>query len=378
MIRSLWNAAMLTLALVTSVCAQTMKHVQNSDAQRSSVIVQDTTLLHSSQVTSTDEKQLWATTQTLLKRGQSSFDEVAKLNLYATQAKRLSQLERFIRQQYPEQECPAICSVVTPLPDGKTIALDFVAVSRREVSQVEKIVANRNQVSMMPRGKRIYISGQAAREVNLKEAAAQTLQGLLLTMEFLKRNKRDVASIKAFLMPMEKAEFVMQAVTQVFGEGNEPPVVFVQWQSSEIVPVEIEMVIWGGKANETKPVVEYLTPPGMTSSPVFSRICRINSGPTIFLSGISSTDSDIEVQIQQTFDLLTKTLHEADSDIRHLVKATYYVIDGRASSVLGSLRPKIYTPLRPPAASKATVPVIGERNPGFLMDMIAVPVKNGR
>lgn len=369
---------MITLALVTSVCAQTMKHVQNSDAQRSSVIVQDTTLLHSSQVTSTDEKQLWATTQTLLTRGQSSFDEVAKLNLYATQAKRLSQLERFIRQQYPEQECPAICSVVTPLPDGKTIALDFVAVSRREVSQVEKIVANRNQVSMMPRGKRIYISGQAAREVNLKEAAAQTLQGLLLTMEFLKRNKRDVASIKAFLMPMEKAEFVMQAVTQVFGEGNEPPVVFVQWQSSEIVPVEIEMVIWGGKANETKPVVEYLTPPGMTSSPVFSRICRINSGPTIFLSGISSTDSDIEVQIQQTFDLLTKTLHEADSDIRHLVKATYYVIDGRASSVLGSLRPKIYTPLRPPAASKATVPVIGERNPGFLMDMIAVPVKNGR
>lgn len=378
MIRSLWNAAMLTIALVTSVCAQTIKHVQTSDTQRSSVIVKDTTLLHSSQVTSTDEKQLWATTQTLLKRGQSSFAEVAKLNLYATQAKRLSQLERFIRQQYPEQECPAICSVVTPLPDGKTIALDFVAVSLREVSQVEKIVANRNQISMMPGGQRIYISGQAAREVNLKEAATQTLQGLLLTMEFLKRNKQDVASIKAFLMPVENIESVRQAVTEVFGEGKEPPLVFVQWRSAESVPVEIEMVIWGGPANETQPVVEYLTPPGMTSSPVFSRICRINSGPTIFLSGMSSTNSDIEVQVQQSFDLLEKNLREVKSDIRHLVKATYYVTGGRASSVLGSLRPKIYTPLRPPAASKATVRVIGEGNLEFLMDMIAVPVRNGK
>ena len=369
---------MLTIALVTSVCAQTIKHVQTSDTQRSSVIVKDTTLLHSSQVTSTDEKQLWATTQTLLKRGQSSFAEVAKLNLYATQAKRLSQLERFIRQQYPEQECPAICSVVTPLPDGKTIALDFVAVSLREVSQVEKSVANRNQISMMPGGQRIYISGQAAREVNLKEAATQTLQGLLLTMEFLKRNKQDVASIKAFLMPVENIESVRQAVTEVFGEGKEPPLVFVQWRSAESVPVEIEMVIWGGPANETQPVVEYLTPPGMTSSPVFSRICRINSGPTIFLSGMSSTNSDIEVQVQQSFDLLEKNLREVKSDIRHLVKATYYVTGGRASSVLGSLRPKIYTPLRPPAASKATVRVIGEGNLEFLMDMIAVPVRNGK
>jgi len=200
LIRSLWNGAVLTLALTTSVDAQTVKHVQNSDTQRSSVIVKDTTLFHSSQVTCTDEKQLWATTQTLLKRGQSSFDEVAKLNLYATQAKRLSQLERFIRQQYPEQECPAICSVVTPLPDGKTIALDFVAVSRREVSQVEKFDVGQNRMSMMPAGQRIYISGQAAKEVNLREAATQTLQGLLLTMEFLKRNKQDVASIKAFLI----------------------------------------------------------------------------------------------------------------------------------------------------------------------------------
>jgi len=366
------------LALTTSVYAQTVKHVQNSDTQRSSVIVKDTTLLHSSQVICTDEKQLWTTTQTLLKRGQSGFDEVAKLNLYATQAKRLGQLERFIRQQYPEQECPAICSVVTPLPDGKTIALDFVAATYRKVSQVEKVDVGQNRMSMMPAGQRIYISGQAAREVNLREAATQTLQGLLLTMEFLKRNKQDVASIKAFLMPMENAEFVKQAVTEVFGEGKEPPVVFVQWRSAESVPVEIEMVAWGGQANKLQPVVEYLTPPRMTSSPVFSRICRINSGPSIYLSGMSSTTADTEGQVQQSFDLLEKNLREVESDIRHLVKATYYVTGGQASSVLGTLRPKIYAPLRPPAASKATVPVIAEGNPEFLMDMIAVPVRNGK
>jgi len=363
------------LAFPTSACAQTIKYAADAATQRSAVTVKDASLLHSSQIFSVGEKQLWVTVQSLLKEGQSSLDKVVKFNLFATQAKRLSQLERFIRQQYAEHECPAICSVVTPLPNSQSIALDFVAVSSGEGSQVDLTSVKENRISKMPVGKRIYISGQAARDENLKVAATKTLQGLLSTLEFLKRNKRDVASIKAFLMPMENAEFVTQAVTEVFGEGHEPPVVFVQWQSSEIVPIEIEMVVWGGPADESQPVVEYLTPPGKTSSPVFSRICRINSGPTIYLSGMSSTTTNIEVQVQEAFDLLQKTLQDTDSDMRHLVKATYYVTNGQASSVLGSLRPKIYDALRPPAASKATVPVISEGNPGFLMDMIAVPVQ---
>lgn len=62
------------------------------------------------------------------------------------------------------------------------------------------------------------------------------------------------------------------------------------------------------------------------------------------------------------------------SDVRHLVKATYYVSDDGASKPLNVIRQKYYDPKRPPAASKATVPAVGVPDRSIAIDMIAVRV----
>jgi enamine deaminase RidA (YjgF/YER057c/UK114 family) len=60
------------------------------------------------------------------------------------------------------------------------------------------------------------------------------------------------------------------------------------------------------------------------------------------------------------------------TDLDHLVKATYYVTDEETSSRLDVIRPKFYSPNRPPAASRAMVAGVGFPERSVTIDMIAV------
>ena len=66
-------------------------------------------------------------------------------------------------------------------------------------------------------------------------------------------------------------------------------------------------------------------------------------------------------------------LRKTGSDMRHLVKATYYVTDEDASAALNKIRPEFYDPQRAPAASKASVVGTGVPGTSVTLDMIAVP-----
>jgi enamine deaminase RidA (YjgF/YER057c/UK114 family) len=72
------------------------------------------------------------------------------------------------------------------------------------------------------------------------------------------------------------------------------------------------------------------------------------------------------------FDELQRLLTAADSDLRHLVKATYYVSDATADRTINEIRPKLFDVSRPPAASKITVRGTGRPDRGSTFDMIAV------
>ena len=54
---------------------------------------------------------------------------------------------------------------------------------------------------------------------------------------------------------------------------------------------------------------------------------------------------------------------------------TYYVSSNAASSALNEIRPTLYDPKRPPAASKAAVRGIGLDLGELSVDLIAVPRK---
>ena len=78
--------------------------------------------------------------------------------------------------------------------------------------------------------------------------------------------------------------------------------------------------------------------------------------------------------MREVFGELQKILASAGSDMRHLVKATYYVSDKAADQEINAVRPSIYDAARPPAASKISVQGTGRPGKGTVIDMIAVTI----
>ncbi len=120
--------------------------------------------------------------------------------------------------------------------------------------------------------------------------------------------------------------------------------------------------------------VEYLTPPDETRPRVYTRIVRISRPQTIYVSGLYGiAGKDGGAQIREIFESLRGVLARAGSDLRHLVKATYYVSEDSTSRLLNELRPEYFEDGRAPAASKAMVPGTGLDGRTITMDMIVVP-----
>ena len=58
----------------------------------------------------------------------------------------------------------------------------------------------------------------------------------------------------------------------------------VDGSASRTMPIEIELIV-AGRDSGASPL-EYVTPPALKSSPVFSRVVRVNSGPLIYVSNL--------------------------------------------------------------------------------------------
>lgn len=362
------------------------------------IIVEDLPLAHTTQVFPVDSQgklvggkefqpqaeQVFKNLGAALATVGASAERIVKLNLYIVADELAAPTQAFINQRLRGPIRPAVSLVVTRLPeDGALIAADAVALadaarSSRRSSGNDAAAAPGGfaQAAVLPAGERIYISGQAE-PGDLKTATRKTLESLRATLKFLGRTDRDVVELKAFVTPMSSSETVKQELQAFFGDLPVPPYSLVEWEST--LPIEIELVAAGGKqaaAAEASSRIEYLTPPGMTASPVFSRLARVAPGPLIYVSGLyGGSKASGASQVQAIFQELTEALELTGSDLRHLAKATYYVTNDDASNALGKLRPDYYDPQRPPAASKAMVRGVGQTGKTITLDMIAVPVK---
>lgn len=319
----------------------------------------------------------------------SSLESVVKLNLYVADESFVGDVERVVAQTYRGELRPAASLVITNLPRDAHVAADAIGIVDRSAAGQKKplpgVSLHRSDslaaggrgahAAVLPPGVRIYIAGQAE-PGDLKTATRKTLESLRATLKFLGRGDRDVVELKAFVTPMSAASDIEQVVEEFFGESPAPPLTLVEWQSN--LPIEIELVAWGGEAekNEAGPTVDFLTPPGMTASPVFSRVARIHRGPTIYVGGLYGGQSTSGAeQVEEIFAALADILKQTGGDLLHLAKATYYVADDEASRALNELRPKYYDPAKPPAASKAQVRAVGRNAKSITLDMIASPAR---
>lgn len=342
------------------------------------VVVNDVPLVHTAQVfpesgfLSPDGQisQVLQKLDELLKPAGAGLASIVKLNIYVRDDAMTPAIERQLVKTYAGAHKPAISFVRTTLPDASLlVAMDAVAVSSKSVKQVERSKAT----AILPAGPRVYISGQAEKgDGTLADATRQTMNSLFNTLKWMDLSPTDVVEVKAFLTPMKESSIAIAEMTKAFGDETPAPISVVEWVSS--LPIEIELVA-AARPRENAPSCEYLTPPGMTSSPIYCRVARADSPTSIYLSGLfgSTKEPSGEAEVRELFAITERLTAATGSDLNHLVKATYYVTDNDVSNWHNKLRPMFYDPQRPPAASKALVHGTGRERRTITWDLIAVP-----
>jgi len=320
----------------------------------------------------------FARVDTALQCGGSSLAKSAKLNVYVTQNSATAEVEAALAARFKSEHKPAVSFVTTALPDAKSlVAMDAVGVADGEASKIVAADSIGGRVgkacSVMPVGRRVYISGQAEKgDGTLADATKQTMASLGHTLEFLGLAKKDVVQVKSFLTPMTKCSEAEKEIAAFFKDTKAPPCVFVDWTST--LPIEIEMIVAAPSMSDG-PTVEVRTPPGMTTPAVYSRLTIARHPTTIYTSGLYPTDPKAapEAQLRSLFTNLKQCLDLGGSDWMHLVKATYYVNDDELNKQHNVVRPDYFSPRLPPAASKAVVAGTGHDGQGITMDFIVVP-----
>ncbi|MSU57018.1 MAG: RidA family protein [Pedosphaera sp.] len=340
----------------------------------------------------------------LLKSARSGLAQAVKLNVYLAREDALPRVRATIAARFNGEIKPAVSYVVGDLAEpGALVAMDAVAVGFAETKLVKLFRADGiASVGVLPAGPKLYVSGMADTN-SLIPATRKTLEKLVAAIGQLGSQREDIAQLKVFFQPMSEVAAVRKEVADYFG-GKAPPTVFVEWISAPPnPPVEIELIAAArgrspvaapanvedrGNLQPIRPVgpaaggdrprsdtdsVNFLTPPGTTSTKVYSRVARVNHGKMIYVSGLfGMKSSDAAGQVREIFGSLGEVLKKAGGDFEHLVKATYYVTDNDASNALNDLRPEFYNPLRQPAASKAKVKGVGLPGKTVTLDMIAV------
>ena len=359
----------------------------DSSGTASAVVVDGSlALVHTSQILPLDAQQKQVVAENTVRQSEvvldrlearltearSGLDRLIKLNVYARDSQAVADFRPSLAKRLAGTARPAVSFVTGALtdPDAR-VAVDAIAGTALK-TEPGVVLRPGPGLAVLPPGARVYVSGQAEAGEDLRLSTRKTLEGLAATLKFLGLERSQVVQVKAFLQPMTAVADVEREIADFFDETAAPTRVFVEWRSGPKQPIEIELIA-ASRADDARPALEFLAPPGLKPSPVFSRIARVNRGDLIYVSGLyASGGLSGRDQVEDLFATLSKVLSASGSDLRHLAKATYYVSEDDASRALNDLRPKYYDPTRPPAASKAVVPGVGMEGRSITFDMIAV------
>jgi enamine deaminase RidA (YjgF/YER057c/UK114 family) len=363
---------LLALALVAAgPQADPVRYVDSRDGTSAAVIVDQLPLVHTAQilpVAGTDpESQIESALEQLtrvLQKARSCLDRLVKVNVCVAREDVVPVVQRTFAKRFTGTAKPAVAFVVGKLRHAEAlVALDAVAVS--EV----KDPIRAKEYAVLPPGPSVYLSGEPEKGP-IVEAAKKSLETLRATWTWLGLKNEDILHVKVFLTPTSSISEVEKTIASFFGESTVPPLVFVEWAMP--LPIEIE-VIARAPAVDGRESLEYLNPPGVKASAIYSRAVRVNRGKTIYISGLYGRQgAPGEPEVVEIFEALRSLAEKTGSDLRHLVKATYYPSAEGTSKKLNEVRPRYYDPQRPPAASKAVVPGVGMAGKTITIDMIAV------
>ena len=314
-----------------------------------------------------------------LKAARTDLANLVRLHVYVADASLTPHVDQLLRRRFGGRTKPAVTLVETAMPrPGVLVAMDAIAATawRPEPGRPLRLAANAlsqrttraSHVAIQPDGPFVIVSGRSA-PGDFEAAVRATMEALRADLKAVDLTFDDVAQIKSFLGDMSRATRLEQIVAEFFGGARVPPQVVTEWRQ-ESAHVEIELI-----AVSSRPTggdrVEHVEP----ISGRYSRLARVTGGRPIFMSGLYGTSNEPIEQVREMFTELQRLVKETGSDMASLVKATYYVADGGADREINAIRPTVYDPRRPPAASKLSVRGTGREGKASTFDMIAVTVK---
>lgn len=322
----------------------------------------------------------------LLNRAEAALGEggaarVAKWNFCVSSDEGADAIRKILDRRYAGADRAAVSFVEGQLSrPGIFVSLDFVAVEpvrgeerlvRRQNALLQPLALNpaAPTLCIASPGSFVFVAGQAEAGASIAEATRNTLKSLEATLKSLGLSFADVVSVRSFLSPMDQAATAVEEIQKL----HQGPQAVVEWLAPGTIEIEL-VAVSPNPPGEPEQRVEFLTPPGMQASPVYSRVARTYGTSLIFVSGLYGTSSRSGAEeVTQIFASLEQLLKTAGGNLRNLAKATYFVATDDASTRLNELRPKYYDPQRPPAASKAMVRGTGIPEKTLTLDMIAVP-----
>lgn len=345
------------------------------------VVVGDVPLVHTEQVFAKRESEdsdrdvvVAALEQALelrLSAAGASLDDAVRLHYYIASNAWVPIIHDRLARRFSGRYQPAVTFVTGKLAEsGTVVAADCIAVRRAKAAAGQ--VARFAGAAILPPGDKLYVSGDA-KPGDVPTATRATLESLEKTLRFAGLDWSHVVQLKSFIQPIEAADDARKAMQEFFGDRPLPVLTFVEWRSPSL-PIEIELIaaVPPELGNRSGRTVEYLTPPEMKASPVFSRVARVRSPAVIYTSGLYGNEKDDSpARVRDILGQVRQLVDRAGGNMRQLVKATYYVASDETSADLGKIRPEYYEPDSPPAASKAATEGVGRDDHTLVIDMIA-------
>ncbi len=311
--------------------------------------------------------------ETTLAKAGAALAGVVRLNAYVADDTSVSAVEAAVAEQFAGAP-PAFTLVRSPLTQAQArVAFDAVTITSRAPSTVEVVDAS---AAVLPAGGKLFISGQVVRGTDLASGAKLTMGGLFRSLEHLGLGPADVVQVKAFIKPFEDHAAASREIAASFAGARVPPIIIMEWVSD--IYTEIELVASArDRAINAADGIVYTMLPWLTASPRYCHVSQVAAGtPLIFIGAIDGGDAnDPRTQMKTIFERLGSILFEAGSSFRNMAKATYYLNDPIARSMLGDIRAVYYDPTRAPAASALGVNGLGRPGRAAIVDMIAVPIK---
>jgi enamine deaminase RidA (YjgF/YER057c/UK114 family) len=316
-----------------------------------------------------------------LKAARTTLDHLVRLHVYVADSSVTPHIDRWLVDRFGGRKAaPAVTFVETAMPRaGVLVAMDAIAATawttapgaaiRLTVAALPQRTGRASHAAVQPAGPFVIVSGRAARG-DFEPAVRETLAQLRGDLETVGVTFDQVVQIKSFLGDMRNAQRLEEIIAGSFGGSSVPPQVVTEWHQDS-VPAEIELVATARRASDSRRRVDHVEP----IAGRYSRVARVNEGQPVFVSGLYGESADPVAQVGEMFTRLQRVLQQAGSDIRHLVKATYYVSDKAADDRINAIRPTIYDPERPPAASKLSVRGTGRAGRASTFDMIAVTAR---